>query len=200
MKKNSAQKVVFVAVLGTIAYLLMLLRFPLPFMPPFMDFDLSGIPEMIGTFLLGPSSGIFIALLKNLLKLATTGSSSMFTGEAMNFLLSVSYLLPAWLFYRKQKTKKDAIIGMIIGTFVATVVACLANIYVILPFYGELYNLPMDEIVAMTESVNPYVNSVSRLVVIGIAPFNLIKNGVTTILIALSLDRLKKIFKRRVKS
>lgn len=198
MKKNSAQKVVFVAILATIAYLLMLLRFPLPFMPPFMDFDLSGIPEMIGTFLLGPSSGILIALLKNLLKLATTGSSSMFTGEAINFLLSVSYLWPAWFVYQRRKTKKDAVLGMVTGTFVATIMACLTNIYVILPFYGELYNLPMEDIIAMTKSVNPYVNSIPRLVIIGIAPFNLIKNGVTTILIALSLDRLKTLFKKQV--
>ncbi|MCF1584426.1 hypothetical protein LQF61_06935 [Tetragenococcus koreensis] len=50
MKKNSAQKTAFAAILAIVAYLLMLLRFPLILMPPFMEFGLSGIPEMIGIF------------------------------------------------------------------------------------------------------------------------------------------------------
>ncbi|MCF1584427.1 hypothetical protein LQF61_06930 [Tetragenococcus koreensis] len=49
----------------------------------------------------------------------------------------------------------------------------------------------------MTKSANPYVNSVARLVIIGIAPFNFIKNGITTLLVALSLERLKILFKKQ---
>jgi len=66
-------------------------------------------------------------------------------------------------------SKEAALLGTIIGTFVATVIACLANVYVILPFYGNLYRWPMEEIITMTKSANPYVNSVARLVIIGIA-------------------------------
>ena len=66
--KFTARKLVMIAIFGALSYVLMLFKFPLPFMPPFMDFDLAGIPELLGTFLLGPVSGIFIVLIKLLIK------------------------------------------------------------------------------------------------------------------------------------
>ena len=99
MKKKPAHKVVLIAILGAMAYLLMLLDFPLPFMPPFLSFDLAQIPEVIGTLILGPISGITIALLKELLKISLTGSGTMFTGELINFIVSVSFIIPTlWVY------------------------------------------------------------------------------------------------------
>ena len=150
MKKLTAKRMVLIAVLGTLAYILMLLRFPLPFMPPFMDFDLAAVPELLGTLILGPTAGILIVTIKLLIKIVTTGSNSMFTGELQNFLLSVSYLLPAWLLYRRKKTKRSMLLGMLGGTFFVTSVACFTNIYLIIPFYSALYGLSMEAIIAMT--------------------------------------------------
>lgn len=195
--KFTARKLVLTAILGAIAYLLMMFKFPLPFMPPFMDFDLAGVPELIGTFLLGPVSGLMIVLIKLLIKLSTAGTSSMFTGEIQNFLLSASFILPAWFFYQRSNTKQQAFWGMLTGTFSAIVVACLSNIYFIIPFYAKLYGLSMDAIIAMTQAVNPFVDSVGKLVIIGIIPFNLIKFGVCASIVYLSLDRLRAIFLRR---
>lgn len=191
MKKRPAQKVVLIAILGAMAYLLMLLDFPIPFMPPFLSFDLAQIPEVIGTLIMGPIAGILIALLKELLKVALTGSGTMFTGELINFIVSVSFIIPTWMIYRKNKNTKSAVYGMLLGSMVATVIACLSNIYFILPLYGQAFNLPISQIVAMSQAVNPYINSLPRLVLIGIAPFNLLRNGVTTLVLGLSLNRLK---------
>lgn len=55
----------------------------------------------------------------------------------------------------------------------------------------------MEAIIAMTQAVNPMVDSVWKLVIIGIIPFNLIKYGVTTAIVYFSLDRLRSIFLRR---
>lgn len=196
MKSFTARKIVLTALLAGLAYVLMMFRFPLPFMPPFMDFDFAAIPEIIGTFLLGPISGMFIVGIKLLIKIATSGTGSMFTGEIQNFILSCSYILPAWFIYRKNKDQKSAITGMLVGTMVVTIAACLSNIYFIIPFYAKLYGMNMDAIIAMTQAVNPYVNSVGRLVMIGIVPFNLIKFGAASAVMALSLNRLKVVFSR----
>src|SRR5699024_11028920 len=163
VKKRPAQKVVLIAILGAMAYLLMLLDFPIPFMPPFLSFDLAQIPEVIGTLIMGPIAGILIALLKELLKVALTGSGTMFTGELINFIVSVSFILPTWMIYRKNKNTKSAVYGMLLGSMVATVIACLSNIYFILPLYGQAFNLPISQIVAMSQAVNPYINSLPRL-------------------------------------
>ena len=133
--KFTARKLVMIAIFGALSYVLMLFKFPLPFMPPFMDFDLAGIPELLGTFLLGPVSGIFIVLIKLLIKLATVGTASMFTGEIQNFILSLSFILPASLIYQRSTNKKTALKGMLAGTALVTFVACLSNVYFIIPFY-----------------------------------------------------------------
>lgn len=198
MKKKPAHKVVLIAILGAMAYLLMLLDFPLPFMPPFLSFDLAQIPEVIGTLILGPISGITIALLKELLKISLTGSGTMFTGELINFIVSVSFILPTWWVYRQNKTTNNAVYGMMLGRVVATLIACLANVYFILPLYAQAFNLKISQIVAMSRSVNPYINSLPRLVLLGIAPFNLLRNGLTTIVLGLSLKRLKSGLGRKI--
>lgn len=194
MRYFSAKKIVLIAILGAFSYMLMLVKFPLPFMPPFMDFDLAGIPEIIGTFLMGPMAGILIISIKLLIKIATMGSQSMFTGEIQNFILSAAYILPAWLVYHKSQSKKAATWGMIAGTGVVTITACLTNVYFIIPFYTRLYGLSMDAIVAMTQAVNQYVDNVYMLIILGIIPFNLFKYGVTSLVVYLSLERLKVLF------
>lgn len=125
MRKRPAQKVVLIAILGAMAYLLMLLDFPIPFMPPFLSFDLAQISEVIGTLIMGPIAEILIALLKELLKVALTGSGTMFTGELINFIVSVSFILPTWMIYRKNKNTQSAVYGMLLGSMVATVHVCL---------------------------------------------------------------------------
>lgn len=195
--KFTAKKIVMIAIFGALSYVLMLFKFPLPFMPPFMDFDLAGVPELLGTFLLGPAAGVFIVLIKLLIKLATVGTASMFTGEIQNFILSLSFILPASLVYQLSTKKSSALKGMLVGTAIVTFVACLSDIYFIIPFYTRLYGLSMEAIIAMTQAVNPMVDSVWKLVIIGIVPFNLIKYGVTTAVVYFSLDRLRAIFLRR---
>lgn len=182
MKQLNVQKMVKIALLGALANVLLLLRFPLPFMPPFMSFDLSGIPEIIGTFTMGPVAGIYIVLVKILTVLVISGTKSMFTGELQNILLSFAYILPAWFFYKKQKTRKSALIGMLIGTVICTVTAVFTNMFIIIPFYVKMYGLSMDDIIAMTQAVNRFVDSEWKFIVLGIVPFNLIKGSITSVI------------------
>ncbi|MDR0519167.1 MAG: ECF transporter S component [Clostridiales Family XIII bacterium] len=200
-KLLSPHKLTMIALFGVIAFLLMLWRFPLPFMPPFMDFDLAAVPELIGTFLLGPVEGVLIIAIKVLLKTITQGTGSAFTGELINFILSCSLVLPAWFVYKIKKDKAHARGGMVLGMLVATAVACVANIYLIIPLYARLFGFDMDAVIGMTREVNPYVDSVSKLVLLGIAPFNIIKNGVAVIISMLLYKRvmraLQSVMKRR---
>ena len=183
MKKHNIRNMVQIAILGTMANVLLLVRFPLPFMPPFMDFDLSGVPEMAGAFLMGPAAGVLVAFIKIVLKLITSGTSSMFTGELQNLIVSSAYVLPAGIIYKRMKTKKGALVGIIVGTLVCTVVAVFSNMYIIIPFYAKAYNLNMEQIIEMTQAVNRFVDSELKFIVLGVVPFNLIKGGVTSMII-----------------
>ena len=47
-------------------YFMRILEFPIPFMPPFLKFDFSTLPALIGGFAYGPVTGIAIAFIKRL--------------------------------------------------------------------------------------------------------------------------------------
>lgn len=180
------KEITSISLMGALAFALMLFKFPLPFMPPFMDFDFAGVVEIMGGLMFGPVAAIYMIIVKILLKLVFMGTSSAGTGELQNVLLSCAYVIPAVLIYARNKTKKTAKIGMVVGTATATVVAVLTNIYMIIPFYATLFGMTVEDIVAMCTGVNPAMKNVATMVIFGIIPFNLIKYGVSS-LVALVL-------------
>ena len=160
----------------------MMFRFPIPFMPPFLSFDLAAIPELIGAFALGPVAGVLIVFIRVMVQMVISGSNSMFTGELQSFLLGVALVLPAALLYRHKKTRKEALLGMAAGTLASTLLAVLTNLFLIIPFYVALYNMNMDQIIQSCSKVNPMMNSVTTMVILGIVPFNLIKYGISCLI------------------
>ena len=105
-----------VAMLGAAAVVLMFFDIPLPFAPSFYKIDLSEVPVLIGAFAMGPLAGAAIELIKILLNLVMKGSTTAGVGEVANFLIGCAYVMPAAWIYKTQKTKKNAMIGMAVGT------------------------------------------------------------------------------------
>ena len=179
---SKTKKLVMIAILGGLSAVLMFFKFPIPFMPPFMEFDFAGVVELIGGFTLGPLAAFLIVLIKILVKLVLMGSTTAFTGELSNFILSCSYVIPAVIIYQHQKSKHSALWGMMVGTGVCSALAIISNMYFIIPFYSQFLGLSMEAIIGMCNGVNPYVTDSLTLVLWGILPFNLIKYGVTSVL------------------
>lgn len=199
MKKLNVREIALIGILGGLAAVLMMFRFPLPFMPPFMDFDFASLPEIIGGFALGPVAAIFIILVKILAKLCLMGSGSMLTGELQNVLLSMAYVLPAIWIYDRHKSKKAAEKGMIVGTVICSITAIFTNLLIIIPFYINLYNYDMAMIIEMCTKVNPYITSTTMLAILGIIPFNLIKNGVASIVTLMLYKKISPLMKNFIK-
>ncbi|MDV2687584.1 ECF transporter S component, partial [Alkalihalophilus lindianensis] len=60
MKNTKIRAMVSIGMLSSIAYLLMLLNFPLPLFPNFLLVDFSDIPGLIATLIFGPVAGILV--------------------------------------------------------------------------------------------------------------------------------------------
>ena len=45
--RMKVKKIAFIGLMGAVSAVLMLMRFPIPFMPPFLSFDLSGVMEIM---------------------------------------------------------------------------------------------------------------------------------------------------------
>lgn len=200
MKKLNVKEIALIGMLGGMAGILMIFRTPIPFMPPFMDFDLAQLPEIIGGFALGPLAAVLIVLVKILVKLALIGTGSMFTGEISNIILSLAFVLPAIIIYDKHKSKRSAKLGLLIGTLCSTVMAVFTNLLFIIPFYVTLYGMSMEQIIEMCQALNPMITNTLMLAIFGIVPFNLIKYGVAsfiTLLLYKKLSPMMKSFIRR---
>lgn len=200
MKNSKIKQMTLIAIMGGLsAFLMIVLHAPIPFMPPFMDFDLAAIPELIGGFALGPISAIGIILVKILLKFVILGTSTMFTGEIQNFLLSCAFVLPAVIIYQRNKSKKSALIGMVVGTLVCAITAVFTNLYIIIPFYANLGGMTVKSIIDMCTAVNPMMKSTLTLALFGIIPFNLIKGIASSALTYVLYKRLSHPIKNFVR-
>ena len=100
--------------LAAIGMVLMLVAFPLPLFPSFLQIDLSDVPAVIGAFSLGPAAGVVIELLKNLLKLIV-GSNTGGVGELANFLVGAGYVLPLALIYQRWPSRSGVLWGSVQG-------------------------------------------------------------------------------------
>lgn len=190
MKKTTLRHMTVAGLFGAIAFVLMFFNFSIPVISPFAEFDLSALPELIGGYVLGPLGAIYITTIKLLLKLLFQGTSSMFTGEVQNFILSLSYVLPAILYYRKHKTKKGAVIGLVIGSIVSIVMAVLTNLYLIFPAYIKLYGMNWDGIIEICTAANPMITNIPTFVAFSVIPFNVILRLVSSVITVLVYKKI----------
>lgn len=136
----SSTHIAFIAMFATLAGVLYILDFALPFaFPSFLEFKLSDIPILIGSFTLGPVSGGIIVVVEILIKLVIKGTSTMFVGELSDLVTSCVFAVTAGVIYKRHRTFKGALVGMAIGTLAEVTVAMLINWLVLVPFYVEVF-------------------------------------------------------------
>ena len=102
----------------------------------------------------------------------------------MNILVVAGFILPAALVYRRSRTFKSGVVGLVLSAITATVMAILGNL-VITPMW---LGVPLDAVVAMILPI--------------LTPFNLIKagiNAVLTLIVYKSISNLITPKKKQVK-
>ena len=197
MNRSNIRKLTTAAMMGAIAFVLMFLSFPTP-LSPFAELDFSALPELIGGFILGPVGALEIITVKILLKLIFKPTSTAFTGELQAFMLSVAYVLPAVLYYRRHRTKGGAITGIVIGAAVSVVTAVFTNLYIIFPFYMNAYGMQWDAIIGMCSELIPAINSRATMVIYSIIPFNLLSRALTSVITVLVYKRISVPLKKLI--
>lgn len=180
-----------VAVLGSAATILMLLEFPVIFMPGFLKLDFSDIPAIIGAFALGPLAGCLIILLKNLLHISSTQTAGV--GEMANFLVGTGFVVPAAWVYRCKKNRVGAVWALVAGTLAMTLTAAAVNYWVLIPLYQTALHFPLEAIVSMGRVANPLIVDLKTFIVFAIVPFNLLKGIIVSSITLLIYKKLSPI-------
>ena len=188
-KLNSTKTIAKIGVLSAIAYVLMFISVPLPIFPGFLKIDISDIPAIFGGMSLGPTAGLIIVIVKNLLQ-AITASTTGGVGEFANIMIGGSYVLVVCLFYRKWNNYKGVLLGGLVGIVAMTIMGCIMNYFIMLPLYANF--MPMEAIIQSGNVINPRVTDLMSFVIWMIAPFNIVKGGLMTVV---SLPLFKKMEK-----
>ena len=164
--KLSSKQIVTIAMLCAVAFGFKALSNFIPQVAGFLSFDLKDIVIAIGGFILGPLPAAIISIIVSLIEMITISHTGPI-GLIMNVLQSCSFACVAAVIYRRNKTIKNAIIGLVAGVLCMTVIMLLWN-WLITPLY---MGVPRSVVAGMLMSV--------------FLPFNLAKGGINATLTVL---------------
>ena len=191
--KVDVRRMTVTAMLSAVAFVLMFLDTAIPIMPSFIKLDLSELPALMASFALGPVWGVMVCLIKNILHLTMTQTGGV--GELSNFILGVSFVLPAGLIYQHRKTKKNAIIGAVLGALVMAAISFPSNLYIVYPFY---YNFMAKEaIIGAYQAITPFwnIDSIEKCLLMFNVPFTFVKGMLSVIITLLIYQPLRPLLK-----
>ena len=157
----STKQLVTMALMCAIAILLSFLEFPIFPAASFLKLDISFVPSAVMGFAYGTGPGILVGIACAVAHGAITGN---WVGCLMNIIACCAFIIPAAAIYKRNRTFKGAMIGLVVSIVCLVVAACIANLIVDPLFYG----MPFDV--------------VAGLIVPAILPFNIIKGIVIAVL------------------
>ncbi len=194
-KKFGAKTVTFVGMLGALSTVLMLISFPLPIAPSFLEFDIAEVPALFAGFFMGPAAGFSVILVKILLNLVINGTKTAFVGELSNLVGSTIFVVTAALIYKRDRTKKGALWAMAISTVTVSIAYVFIDALVMFPLYSKLYGIPLEAIIAMGTAIDPKIKSMTTMMLLSVFPFNLVKFGATCLITFLLYKKVGKVLR-----
>lgn len=190
---SKARYVSIVGICAAIATVLHMLDFPLLFLAPeFYKVDFSELPVLLCGFHLGPTATVACEGVKIILKLLFKGTSTAFVGDFANFVVGCSLVLPATIIYHAHKSKHSAIIGLVVGSLTMSIFGSAFNAIYLLPKFAQLYGIPLETIVGMGTKINGSIHNVTTFVMLCVAPLNLLKSSVVSVLTMLLYKRVAR--------
>ena len=133
-KPIKARDLTILALLAAVAYVVMFLSKLIPVnVLGFLNFDLKDVIICIAGFLFGPLAAAGISFVVSLIEMVTVSSTGLW-GLLMNVLSTCAFVCTAAVIYQRNKSIKSAVVGLVAGVLLMTVVMLLWN-YLITPIY-----------------------------------------------------------------
>lgn len=152
--------------------LVILIRIPYP-AAPFLVYDPADIPIFIGAFAFGPLAGLILTAIVSFIQAFVLGGDGLI-GFFMHFVATGAFVLVAGHIYKRNKTRKNAVIALLCGTIIMTGSMLLWNLLLTPIFLG----VPREAVIAMLATV--------------ILPYNLLKAGINSIVTFLTYKSIAR--------
>ncbi|MGI6730350.1 MAG: ECF transporter S component [Anaerovoracaceae bacterium] len=174
---NRSQKITKLTKMGMLAaisvVLVYFIHFPIFPAVPFLEYDPADISIFIGTFAFGPLAGFALTVIVSVVQGLTVSAHSGFYGILMHIIATGSFVLVAGNIYKRNKTRKSAVIALACGTVTMVVVMFFANLVITPLFMGA----PRDVIMALM----PFILA-----------FNFVKAGINSVITFLLYKRISR--------
>lgn len=166
----STRRIAVYALFVALSMAVSFIEFPLIPGVPWLKYDPSGIVCLVAGFAYGPAAAVLVSVLGFVPHVFADP-----WGSLMAIAVALAMSMPAALVYRRLRTRRGALIGIIAGAVVALAVAIIGNLLVT-PIYADMT-----------------VEQVAAMIVPALLPFNLAKlavHGVVTFLIYKPISNL----------
>mgnify|MGYP005773469431 CR=1 FL=1 len=166
----STRRIAVYALFVALSMAVSFIEFPLIPGVPWLKYDPSGIVCLVAGFAYGPAAAVLVSVLGFVPHVFADP-----WGSLMAIAVALAMSVPAALVYRRLRTRRGALIGIIAGAVVALVVAIIGNLLVT-PIYADMT-----------------VEQVAAMIVPALLPFNLAKlavHGVVAFLIYKPISNL----------
>lgn len=185
-KKLTTFHITGISILAALSAILFYFEIPVIL---FYKLDFSNLPILLGTFAYGPLSGMFILLIKDLTGLLHSSTAGV--GELADFLMSGVFVLASGLIYENLRTRKGALIGMLTGTVLATIMGVITNLYILVPLLIPENGL--EVITKMGNSIFSSIDTPFKFFLYITAPFNILKGLLICVITFIVYKRLSPI-------
>ena len=146
----STRELVTIGLFSALAYVLMLLESPGYL--GFLRIEFSDVPAILGGLGYGPAAGVFIELIKNLIKVLST--KTIGAGELSNFLVGSAFVIPLSIIYRKWKGKHKLLVGYVVSVISMCIAGMLVNYFITVPIYSNMFG-GMEALIGFVGGMTP---------------------------------------------
>lgn len=175
-KRIETKQMVVMAMLAAISIAFVtVIHFPLFPAAGFLEYDPADIPILIGTFIYGPAAGFLLTVIVSLIQGSTVSAGSGIIGIVMHIVATGSCVLIAGNIYWRIKTRMGAALALFVGAITMTIAMVLLNLVLTPLFLGA----PLESVLKMLVPI--------------IIPFNLLKSGINcfiTFLLYKAIDHI----------
>lgn len=162
----STKKITTLGILCSIAVIVnLLIYFPVVPSVGFLLYDPKDIVIVLGGVIYGPLSSFVLSTITSILEIMFKGGNLI--DVLMNVISTCTLACTATYIYKRNPTKKNLILGLILGSLFSCASMLLWN-YIVTPMY---YHMPRSVVVS--------------LLLPGILPFNLLKNTLNSIFVCI---------------
>ncbi len=151
-----------VAMFSALAFVSTVLCGYFPKVAGFLSLDIKDSIIVLCSLILGPISGLTIAILVPVLESFTISATGWY-GLIMNALSSATFVLVTGYVYKCRRTFYGAIVGLLAGVFSVTAIMMLANLFITPLYLTYVVGVPTD------------MSGVMKMIPTILLPFNLIK-------------------------